>query len=177
MGDLVLSSQHIQERLSLAYIHAVSGRAGVNVSGASVHDYGVDGRLQPLVRRGGRTVENGFNLDFQAKSTTRWQISGDTIVYDLEAKTYNDIVSRDPLATPLVLLLMCLPENDIHWLAVDENSAVLRNCCYWMRFAHGPVTRNVSTVRIYVPRANVLNVEGLRGLLRQVQQEAQGRAI
>ncbi|WP_292531590.1 DUF4365 domain-containing protein [Mesorhizobium sp.] len=170
----MLSPQHIQERLSLAYVHAVSGRAGVNVAKVEFHDYGVDGQLCPLVVRQGRTVENGFNLAFQAKCTTQWHFEEGDVVYDLEAKTYNDIVTRDPAAMPLALFLMCLPRDDRDWLSVDEGQAVLRKCCYWLRLPHGPITSNSRTVRVRVPRTNVLDVQGMLQLLGSVKAEALG---
>ena len=45
----MLTTQHIQEDLSRAYIQAVAAGAGVNLSlGAQVHDYGVDGTFHQV---------------------------------------------------------------------------------------------------------------------------------
>jgi len=172
LGGHVLTQQHIQERLSLAYIHAVAGRAGVNISGARVHDYGVDGSLHPLVRRNGRVVETGFHLDFQAKSTTRWTHDGADVIVDLEAKTYNDLVTRDPNATPIVLIMMCLPGIDAEWLNIWEDSIVMRHCCYWLRLLPGPKTKNRTTIRVRIPRTNLLDVHSIHELLEAVVREA-----
>ena len=41
------------------------------------------------------------------------------VYYDLEAKTYNDMVTSGT-AIPLILLLLCLPRNSAIWLAGTE---------------------------------------------------------
>src|ERR1700689_3780301 len=98
----MLTTQHIQEDLSRAYIQAAAARAGVNLSlGTQAHDYGVDGTFHQVTVR--KRVDNdgmlrdllvnsGFNLEFQCKASKAWIDEPDAIAYDLEAKTYNDLV-------------------------------------------------------------------------------------
>jgi hypothetical protein len=112
--QLPITVQHTKETLCLAHIYAAAGMAGVNVS-QTVHDYGVDGYFVHVVQRGGRRAASGFSLDYQAKATVDWELKGESIVYDLEAKTYNDIVSRTKSETTLILLLLCLPKSPSDW--------------------------------------------------------------
>ena len=44
------------------------------------------------------------------------------IAYDLEVKTYNDLIHRSnhANATPLILILMCLPADAEDWLLLSE---------------------------------------------------------
>lgn len=160
----MLTEAHTQECLSLAYVHAVTGRAGVNLFVGGRHDYGVDGSFKPVVNLNGRRVESGHPVDFQLKASINWEHDGDYVVYDLEAKTYNDMVSRQPTAIPLILLLLCLPRDGATWLVGTESELVLRHCCYWMRLS-GESTDNTTTKRIRVPRANLLTPEAVLTIL------------
>jgi Domain of unknown function (DUF4365) len=139
----VITENHTQECLSLAFVHALTGVAGVNLLIGRRHDYGVDGTFRPVSATGARHIETGFPVDFQLKSTVNWELAEDYIVYDLEAKTYNDLVGRDPNGVPCVLILLCLPRASTEWLVGTETELVLRNCCYWEQLSQGqrPRTR------------------------------------
>lgn len=52
-----LTLQHMQECLSLPFVNALAGSAGVNLANVRTHDYGVDGTFLPVVVRGKRRVE------------------------------------------------------------------------------------------------------------------------
>ena len=160
----MLTESHIKECLSLAYVHAVTGRAGVNLFVGSRHDYGVDGTFKPVINLNGRRVESGYPVDFQLKSSINWEHDGDVVLYDLEAKTYNDMVGRTPSAIPLVLLLLCLPRNSTAWLVSAETELILRHCCYWMKLSGEP-TDNSTTKRIRIPRSNLLTPDAVRAIL------------
>lgn len=160
----MLTEAHTQECLSLAYVHAVTGRAGVNLFVGGRHDYGVDGTFKPVVNVNGRRVESGHPVDFQLKASINWRHDGDAVVYDLEAKTYNDMVGRLPTAIPLILLLLCLPKDGEIWLEGTESELVLRHCCYWMKIS-GDSTDNSATKRIRIPRSNVLTPEAVLTIL------------
>src|SRR3954467_10982863 len=96
LGVIVsITVQHTQETLCISHIYALAGMAGVNYT-VDRYDYGVDGRFIPVAIRNNRRVNSGYPLDFQAKATIDWERRNSCIVYDLEAKTYNDIVSRTP---------------------------------------------------------------------------------
>ena len=156
----MLTQSHTQECLSLACVHAVTGKAGVNLHVGSRHDYGVDGTFRPVINLNGRRVESGFPVDFQLKSTINWEYKGDFVVYDLEAKTYNDMIGRAENAIPLILLLLCLPRNSAIWLAGTETELILRHCCYWMKLSGEP-TGNDTKKRIRIPRSNLLTPDAV----------------
>ncbi len=93
------------EALSLAYIRAIAAKAGALVS-RTEGDFGVDISFSRIVKRKSRyTSTTGMPVHSQVKSSTQWVMRGDTIVYDLEAKNYNDLVN----SSMCVLILMCLP--------------------------------------------------------------------
>lgn len=163
----VLTTQHIQEDLSAAYAVAVGARAGVNTH-FSRRDYGVDGSFNEVISRNGRRVESGFAVDFQLKASKLWDLKEGKIAYDLEAKTYNDLVARETRATPLVLILLCLPENESDWLDISTNQLIMKRCCFWSRL-DGEPTENRASKRIFIPQEQLLTPEAVKQLIESVR--------
>ncbi len=169
-----ITIQHTEESLSVAHLHALAGMAGLNVNVARDFDYGVDGSLYPVVRRGNRLVESGFPLDFQLKATVNWELSGGEIVYDLRSENYNDIVSWTEAETTQILILLCLPKDQDQWHGIDNLRTTMQHCCYWYRPVGEP-TDNVSTQRIRIPAENLLTPAVLETLMQdeRTRREAQ----
>lgn len=171
----MITKEHRQEQLSRAYIHAVTAHAGL-IFETAVTDYGVDGSIRVVqVREGRRLLVCGHSLDVQLKATTNWIFENDEVVYDVEAKTYNDLVDRfnEPRGTPMVLILMCLPKNEIDWLSITTDQLILRHCCFWCRVG-GTRTDNSATQRIRIPRSHIFDLTSVGELLDKVRK---GEAI
>lgn len=169
----MITLNHQMESLARAYIQAVVGRCGMMCS-RSEFDYGIDVKVQDVSVRmdhhGGivvpRYIESGHTLAFQAKSTTEAIIEETTVVYDLEAKTYNDL--QDPDAgEPRFLVLLVLPEDQDEWLNITEEQLSLRRCVYWHSLKGQPFTTNTSTIRIRIPRTNIFDVDALRTMMER----------
>jgi len=171
---LPITIQHVQESLCRAHIQAIAGMAGVLYEPTSGFDYGVDGRFQPVVQRGARHVASGHLLEFQAKASINWELVDQQLVYDLEAKTYNDIVSRSATETTLILILLCLPKTQAEWHAPTATETTLRHCCYWY-IPRGEITDNAATKRIFIPCDNVLTPESLTMLLAAERARREGQ--
>jgi uncharacterized protein DUF4365 len=163
---LSITLQHTEESLCVSHIYALAGMAGLNYAIKYVLDYGVDGQFSFVKIRDGRRVNSGFPLDFQAKATVNWEQRNGRIVYDLEAKTYNDIVSRTAAETTLVLILLCLPKDPTDWHIVLDRATVLQHSCYWYSFT-GEATNNTARKRIFVPVENRLTPSTLNDLLEK----------
>lgn len=165
----MITDEHRQEQLSRAYVHAVAAHAGLIFEPAT-EDYGVDGSVRVVKENNGRRFVAGHSLDLQLKATTSWSVREDSVVYDLEAKTYNDLVTRfnEPRGTPMVLVVLCLPANEKEWLTVLPDQMILRHCCYWCRVG-GLRTTNTATQRIKIPNKNILDQASLADLLRKVE--------
>jgi hypothetical protein len=160
-----ITVEHTKENLCAAHVYAICASAGVLLGNAHVHDYGVDGVFNNVIHRGARRVVSGFPLDFQMKSTINWEMKDDHVIYDLESKTYNDIVSRSDAETTLMLVLLCLPKDCAEWHSVTAEYTTLRNCCFYHTFQGAPVTNENSTKRIKIPAAQLLTSESLIQLL------------
>ena len=169
-----ITVQHIQESLCLAHIYAVAGMAGVAHSLRNVHDYGVDGQFDPVIIRHGRRVVSGHPLAFQAKATINWELVEGEIVYDLEAKTYDDIVSRTDSEITMVLILLCMPKEQADWHITTPDATTIRHCCYWAILGGDPCG-NASKKRIRIPATNLLTPDSLRELMEaeKVRRETQ----
>ncbi len=165
----MLTQQHIEEWLSRAYVMAVAARAGVGI-GNPYQDYGVDGTFSKIQFLNGRRRETGIKIDYQLKASKNWKLDGENIVYDLEAKTYNDLVARSltKRSSPLILLLLCLPEDTSKWVEQSEDHLIVRRCCYWARFS-GDSTPNSKTARIRISRKQLFTPETLMDLLDHVE--------
>ncbi|UBF26201.1 DUF4365 domain-containing protein [Kovacikia minuta CCNUW1] len=165
----VLTDQHIAEALSRVYVRAISGRTGLNLA-IREYDYGVDGSFDEVVIRQNRRVESGFSLSFQLKASTLWQLDSTQVIYDLEAKTYNDLVFRRSMraATPCILILLTLPNDSEQWLICEEAQLRLQGNCYW-EYLSGSLSENRASVRIRIPRSQRLTPESLLALMQNVK--------
>jgi len=152
---LSITIQHTKEQLSLAYITAIAGLAGLNLGQRSVNDYGVDGYFRSVFidTRERRRAETGFSIDFQAKASIAWRRRGSDIEYNIERKAYNDMVRRSRSASPLIVILLCLPR--VGWYEISEEQLILKHACYWWRLTGGtPISTDRK--RILIPSNNLL---------------------
>jgi hypothetical protein len=156
---------HIKENLCAAHIYAVAGMAGAALGVRHVQDYGVDGQFDAVVSRGKRRIVTGFSLPFQAKATVNWEIEENHVVYDLESKTYNDMVTRTEAESTLLLVLLCLPKDPPDWHVTTAACTTLRNCCYWHLVKGDPVENEKSTKRIWIPEEQLLTPASLQELM------------
>ena len=165
----MITQQHTQEQLSRAYVHAVTAKAG-HIFEPPQTDYGVDGTLLHVENRDGRRDRSGFAIDLQLKATTNWSIQDGYVIYDLEAKNYNDLIARfnRRRATPLLLVVLCLPEEEGDWLQITSDQMILKNCCYWCQLT-GESTENKESKRIKIPQSNILTPQTVRDLLQRVE--------
>lgn len=155
----------------MAYANAIAAYAGVNFKGQGGFDYGVDGAFHEVQAVGGRRRETGLSIQCQLKASINWTLSDTEVIYDLEAKNYNDLVERSnkPRVMPLVLGLLCLPKDQSDWLGVAEEQLLLQHCCYWTRLA-GNTTSNNVTVRIRIPRTQMLTPGAVTQWFKNVEQ-------
>jgi hypothetical protein len=166
----MITKQHKQEQLSRAYINAVVAHAGHKFQPATELDYGVDGCVKQIKHSNNRRYESGYGFDVQLKATTTWEIDNNCIVYDLEAKTYNDLARRftEPRATELILAVLCLPPDESEWLEISQEKLVLKKCCYWCQLKDGP-TENETSKRIRIPIVNILSPISIQRILDKVE--------
>lgn len=120
------------------------------------------------VRRIGRIrskrIDVGAILDLQLKASINWTVAGDHLVFDLEADAYNRLVlRRDNSSIPCALVVCCLPKENSSWLNVCEEELTIRKCCYYY-FIKDPETKNTSSKRLHIPRAQLFTPDALKSI-------------
>lgn len=163
----MLTKNHRQESLSRAYIQAIAARAGMSCSFRDF-DYGIDVTVHGILQQGRRYAETGHNLDIQAKSTTAAAVTETTIQYDLDVKNYDDL--RDPdVGCPRILILLILPDEETQWTEQTEDQFLLRRAAYWISLKGQEPSANNRTVRVVIPRQNLLTITALQTLMQRVR--------
>ncbi len=161
----MITEKHAAERLSRAYVQAIAAGAGLNIAVTDL-DYGVDGTFHDVRVCNGRHFQSGYPLDFQLKASKGWTIDNGHVVYDIEAKTFNDLERRrkSPGSTPFILMLLCLPDSPSEWCAFTEEQLLMKRCCYWF-VPDETFTENTSTIRIRIPRDHLVTPEVIREIM------------
>lgn len=162
-----ITKQHRQEDLGQAYISAVAAKAGFNLS-SDKHDYGYDGTVKDVNNRDGRYVNTGFGFDYQLKSSSNVTFSEDCVIYDLESKNYNDLITEEGLF-PKVLILFVLPRDESEWLTVTSDKMTLKKCAWWYSLKGLPQSSNGSKKRIFIPISQIFTPSTAIDIMKKVK--------
>ncbi len=159
--------QTIEELLSVAYVNAVVARAGATCDIVG-KDFGIDMSVRRVDSFNGQKMDMGVAFECQLKASINWIQKENHIAYDLDADTYKKLIYRHENSTiPCFLIVMCLPRNENKWLEITEDYLTLRNCCYY-RQIEGKQTKNKSTIRIKIPREQLLTPEAVKSLINRI---------
>lgn len=161
-----MTEEQIKEQLSNRFIGILAANKGFAIDKPEI-DLGIDYTLKKSYQytKPDGTLRWNFDsryIDIQLKSTTEKSIVYEThsIKFDLEAKSYNDLVERQTNGTaPLVLILFILPVDSSLWVDIDINEIRLRKNAFWYIPPKGStLTTNTSTIRIEIPITNILGI-------------------
>lgn len=162
-----ITIQHQKEALSQAYVRAVIAKAGFNF-GKTEFDYGIDGTIKDVINRNGRYVDSCFGINFQLKSSCDISFENGHVIYDLESKNYNDLVTESSML-PNILILLALPSNSDEWLEVTLDQLVMRKCAWWCSLEGQEPTTNETTKRIAIPDCQIFSPTTLVDLMEKVK--------
>jgi Domain of unknown function (DUF4365) len=151
-----------QECFGDTFLLAVAGVAGCAVSLRRPDDDSIDWTLSCRLSRRPK-------VDVQMKTWTGDDGSSDPIRFPLKRKNYDDLILTDVLA-PRILVLVMIPQDIEEWIASSVEQLVLRRCGYWVSVAGQPQSDNEASVTVSVPRANVLTVNALQGLMQRINE-------
>jgi hypothetical protein len=173
-----MTEADIQCELAYAYLHAVAARLGVeSQSAARISDnHAIDVTLRTHAKLDSDFELASIPLDVQLKScSTELTDDGTRFSYQISRGQYEKLSATDRLA-PIILVLFILPKNKDEWLTLDEESLVTRKCAYWVSlYGAAPVTADRPTV--YVPKANLLSIDGMRTLLGRFSRREEVRYV
>ena len=163
----MLTSQNIEAELSYAYLHAVASRAGIicERSGPATDDAGVDAVLRVKGPLAEDSLLTSLTVDVQLKATTAQPVDQDErYAFPLKIKNYDELRSIRT-SSPQLLIVLYLPADAREWLTHSHECLVARRCAYWLSLRGAPASENETSQTVYIPTANLLSVENLRGLL------------
>jgi len=159
---VILSTR--QEQFSNAFLVTVAAVAGFTAAKPDVDNDSVDWTIASRLPRRPK-------IDIQMKSRRIEEADTDEIIrYDLKRKNYDDLILTD-LLTPRLLVLVLVPADITSWLELTADQLVLHRCAYWVSLAGQPSTDNEHTVRVSIPRSNLLNVASLEGLMQRANDQ------
>jgi Domain of unknown function (DUF4365) len=175
---MAMTEADIQCELAYAYLHAVAARLGVacEVAQRISDNHAVDARLHVVGKLASNYGLARLSVDVQIKSCSRELTQTETrLSYPLPKVQYDKLRATDA-NSPLLLILFILPKNADKWLSLDEGSLVSRKCAYWVSlYGAGPVT--VDTPTVYMPKANLVSIDGMRTLLGRFSRREEVRYV
>lgn len=173
-----MTPEQRKEAISREFLRILANMHGYKTTEYSL-DHGVDMSICPVTQRiepGGATryLDSQFKLDFQIKSTTSAGVidGADEIRYDLEAKTYNDLVQRRTEMLPLHLVIVVLDASPPACVAMENTKMSVLGTAFWYlpELAEVP-TPNVESKRITIPKANRLGPDFVRDCYQRLEIE------
>jgi hypothetical protein len=161
-----MTEEQIKAAISQHFVQIIASRGGFKCAKPET-DHGCDLTITKVATRqqAGRVryIDSGYFVDIQLKCTCEAQVirTDADIAYDLEVKNYNDLIHRrdSGALTPLILVLLVLPDEPAEWLTVTADNMIVRRAAYW--FVPPPdatATDNAATIRIHIPTANTVDL-------------------
>ena len=167
---MLLSENNIKAELSYAYLHAVAARAGFScvVSDRHVDAAGVDAIVRAKERFAPSSIYTFFSVDIQLKATSaepNLDARG-RYPFQLRLDHYNKLRTTEA-STQQILAVLFLPKDPNNWLDHSSEGLITRRCAFWVSLRGAPESTNETHQTVYIPRTNVLSVEGLRALMHK----------
>lgn len=174
-----MTIEQIKEQLSNRFVGILAANKGFVIDKPEL-DLGIDYQLKktfsytPPNGKPRFSVDSRY-IDIQLKATTENTITDehDSIKYDLEAKTYNDIIHRQKNGiAPLILILFVLPPDQNDWVDIDATELRLRRNAYWyLPSVDSDYTENEHRIRVVIPKVNRLGIDCFNELHQQLYQQ------
>ncbi len=168
-----MTEELIKESFSIKYLETLATYNGYTTDWPG-KDFGWDLTINEISTRtqNGKTrfIETGRSLKVQAKATTENSIEDDndtSFKYDLEAKTFNDLIYRNNQnSCPLILFVFILPSDKNQWMELNDDNLLLRKNGYWfVPETTAAETLNSTTKRITISKANKFTLDSIQQLM------------
>ncbi|MCK5607454.1 DUF4365 domain-containing protein [Candidatus Pacearchaeota archaeon] len=169
-----MTEEQIKENLSKHFIGMVACHNGYQCSNPN-GDYGADLMVNKILKGtksdgSTRYYGSGQHIDFQLKATTNSRVifEDENIKYDLEAKNYNDLISRKKEGyAPLILVLFILPNDKSYWLNISREELILKKKAFWFIPQDDATTSNTSKKRIEIPLSNTIDLSFCEDIFKE----------
>ena len=157
--DHLLTARDQEERLSMAYAHAVAARAGYTTAVYDLDRNGIDLRVQA-----GGAMRPA--LELQLKATINLS-SPDAENFRFRLSVRNYDLLRIRTQTPRLLVVLDLPQDAQQWLTITDDALIMRRSAYWLNLRDWDETANQDNITVTIPKENRFDVSGLQGLMEQ----------
>lgn len=154
-----------KEQFSLAFIRAVTAVAGYNICRQEVDNDSIDIGVRGTRRDGG--TRKAPQLDMQVKCTEMDAGAGDACAYDLKLKNYDDLRLTE-VHIPVILVIICVPQDVSRWIEDAPEQMALRRCAYWLSLRGAAQSENMKAQRVHVPRSQRFTVDALRQMMNRL---------
>ena len=149
MAAITTHPNDVKERLSAAYITAVAGAAGCQVSKCEIDKQSIDATLKPI---SGQPV----SVDLQVKATAANCVSNGMVTFALPLKNYDDL--RQTVRTaPIYLVVLVLGNQNPPWVYANTSSLLVRRCAYWLDLSGMPDSTNTTSATVYIPTTQIFS--------------------
>lgn len=166
----MLTKNHIESELSIAYVQAVAAKAGFATEYTRLDFDSVDVSLCGKGKLDKDSILHSPKLDLQLKATKNKNINSDgTISFNLAIKNYNDL--RAHCLVPKILVVLFLPSDENNWLEHSLDHLIIKECANWMSLRGLPDSKNDGHQTVRIPVANAFSPEIVRELLCKISKE------
>jgi len=158
---------NLEAGFSHAYVRAIAHAAGyfAEEAGRERDNDGVD---LELFSRDAHGVVRSPTVCLQVKAT-QTNPQKDPIPFDLDVKNYDELRATS-WQVPRILVVVFVPKDPDQWAQCSRSQLVLRRCGYWQSLRGEPRTSNSSTIRVTIPRTNLLDVAAVQAIMDRVRQ-------
>lgn len=154
----------MKEQLSIAYLHMTATAAG-----CTLHRWDTDYDSVDVTVHASATYarQSAARVDVQLKCTAdQSRITETHLPFSLPRKNYEEL-SDPERDVPAVLGVLVVPSDPQVWLTHDEQQLLVKSRMYWdLASSWLPMEDSQDSKTVHLPRANLLTVDSLLGLLQ-----------
>jgi uncharacterized protein DUF4365 len=160
-----------KEQFSLAFVRMVVAAAGCSIKN---HETDYDGVDVTIVSS---TEYSRFycpDFELQLKCTTRHDLlTEDHLAWPMKAAPFAKLINPKRYDEAFLGVLLIPPKSE-PWLDLTENGLATASRMYWEHAAKlGTIGEDQGSRTVHLPRSNLFDVSGLRGIMRTIGEGSQ----
>lgn len=156
----------LKSAFGLAFVRAVAHAAGFLTAEAN-REWDGDGVDLMVFARDEHGLVRSPRIEVQVKATQQPD-EGDPIAFDLRAKNYDELIAASWQVPRILVVVFVPPEREL-WIDCAPEQLVLRRASYWCNLRGLAPVANGRSVRVRIPRANLLDVAAVQGIMARVR--------
>lgn len=160
--------------LSYSYLHAVASAAGFGCSqsGRIEDNQGIDATINVAEKMAPDSRLIDFSIQIQLKATQQELTeTDDHFGYFFNQTKRYDKLRKVGSMIPKLLVVLQLPVDRSLWLCVNKYMLVVKRSAYWVSLLGAPESQNKSGQTVYIPKQQILSVNGLRDIATRISRE------